>query len=89
VKNILAGEHASTLLEFARQRVLLAFDFDGTLAPIVRNPEAATMRRRTSKLLAEVARRYPCAVISGRSRADVMEKVAEIPLRALFGNHGM
>jgi trehalose 6-phosphate phosphatase len=89
VKNILTGEHASKLLAFARQRVLLAFDFDGTLAPIVRNPEAATMRRRTSILLAELAGRYPCAVISGRSRADVMEKVAEIPLRALFGNHGM
>ena len=89
MKNILAGEDESTLLEFAHQRVLLAFDFDGTLAPIVRNPEAATMRRRTSMLLAEVARRYPCAVISGRSRADVMKKVEEIPLRAVFGNHGM
>jgi trehalose 6-phosphate phosphatase len=89
VKNILASEHASTLFEFAHQRVLLAFDFDGTLAPIVCTPEAATMRQRTSILLAEVARHYPCAVISGRSRTDVLEKVAEIPLRAVFGNHGM
>ncbi|HEX7508695.1 MAG TPA: trehalose-phosphatase [Polyangia bacterium] len=89
MKNILTGEHASTLLAFAHQRVLLAFDFDGTLAPIVRKPEAAAMRRRTTMLLAELARHYPCAVISGRSRADVMKKVEEIPLRALFGNHGM
>jgi trehalose 6-phosphate phosphatase len=89
VKNILADDQASTLRDFARQRVLLAFDFDGTLAPIVRDPEAATMRARTSSLLAEVAKAYPCVVISGRSRADVMKKVAAIPLRAVIGNHGM
>ena len=89
MKNILARAQASTLFSFAQARVLLAFDFDGTLAPIVRKPEAAAMRARTAKLLAEVARRYPCVVLSGRSRADVMKKVAAIPLRAVFGNHGM
>jgi len=89
VKNILADSQSSILVGFARQRVLLAFDFDGTLAPIVRHPEAAAMRARTSKLLAQVARLYPCVVISGRARKDVMAKVAAIPLRAVFGNHGM
>jgi trehalose 6-phosphate phosphatase len=89
VKNILADAQATTLVAFAQERVLLAFDFDGTLAPIVRHPESAAMRARTAKLLADVARRYPCVVISGRSRTDVMAKVATIPLRAVFGNHGM
>jgi trehalose 6-phosphate phosphatase len=89
VKNILAREQAATLLAFARQRVLLAFDFDGTLAPIVRDPQAATLRARTAKLLADLAKRYPCVVISGRSRSEVMAKVAAIPLRAVCGNHGM
>jgi len=89
VKNILAKEQHTTLLDFAQERVLLAFDFDGTLAPIVREPEAAAMRPRTAAMLAKVAKLYPCAVISGRSRADVMAKVDAIPLRAIFGNHGM
>jgi len=89
VKNILADDRVSMLRDFARQRVLLAFDFDGTLAPIVRDPAAATMRARTSSLLAKVAKSYPCVVISGRSRKDVMKKVAAIPLRAVIGNHGM
>ena len=89
MKNILADEQHKTLLGFARQSVLLAFDFDGTLAPIVVNPEAAAMRQRTSRLLTQVAKLYPCAVLSGRSRKDVMAKVAAIPLRAVFGNHGM
>ena len=47
------------------------------------------MRKSTSELLAKVAKLYPCVVISGRSRADVMAKVDAIPLRAIFGNHGM
>jgi len=89
VKNILSDSQASTLHNFAHQRVLLAFDFDGTLAPIVRNPAVATMRARTSSLLTKVAKVYPCVVISGRSRVDVMKKVAAIPLRAVIGSHGM
>jgi trehalose 6-phosphate phosphatase len=89
VKNILAKTELATLHDFAQERVLLAFDFDGTLAPIVRDPAAAAMRPRTSALLAKVAKLYPCVVISGRSRADVMKKVDAIALRAVFGNHGM
>jgi trehalose 6-phosphate phosphatase len=78
----------AALRTFAARRLLVAFDFDGTLAPIVRQPEAAAMRARTAQLLAEVARRYPCAVISGRARPDVRERVLGIPLRAVLGNHG-
>ncbi|HEY5285295.1 MAG TPA: trehalose-phosphatase [Polyangia bacterium] len=89
MKNILADAQLSTLRNFVHERVLLAFDFDGTLAPIVRNPGSAAIRARTSALLAKVAGLYPCVVISGRSRADVTEKVATIPLRAVVGNHGM
>ena len=50
MKNILAPLHRPRLHEFARQRVLVAFDFDGTLAPIVRVPEAAAKRARTRSL---------------------------------------
>jgi trehalose 6-phosphate phosphatase len=89
MKNLLGRAGLATLRRFARRRVLLAFDYDGTLAPIVRDPEAADMRPRTRTLLAEVARRYPCVVVSGRARADVMKKVARLPLRAVLGNHGM
>jgi trehalose 6-phosphate phosphatase len=89
VKNILADEHLPTLRHFARQRVLLAFDFDGTLAPIVRDPNTAALRAKTRTLLARVAKLYPCVVISGRARADVTKKVAGVRLRAVIGNHGM
>ena len=89
MKNILSDDEDETLRRYARGRVLLAFDFDGTLAPIVREPAAAAMRGRTEKLMTELAQLYPCVVISGRARADVMKKLDEVPLRAVIGNHGM
>jgi trehalose 6-phosphate phosphatase len=89
VKNILAAKHLPTLRHFARQRVLLAFDFDGTLAPIVRDPKVARMRAKTRALLARLADLCPCVVISGRARADVAKKVEGVNLRAVIGNHGM
>jgi trehalose 6-phosphate phosphatase len=89
VKNILGVGQQPILDKFLQQRTLVAFDFDGTLAPIVRDPAAAAMRSRTRQLLGQVARRYLCAVISGRARSDVLTKVKGIPLRAVFGNHGI
>lgn len=87
--NILGDKQRAVLDGFLRQRVLVAFDFDGTLAPIVRDPAAAALPAKTRRLLEQVARLYPCTVISGRARHDVLERVAGIPLRAVFGNHGV
>ena len=87
--NILAKRHAPTLARFAASNVLLAFDYDGTLAPIVAKPGKARMRARTRRLLTEVALRYPCVVISGRSRADVARRVDMVPAWLVSGNHGV
>lgn len=67
----------------------MAFDFDGTLAPIVAEPRRARMRARTRRLLKAVAQRYPCVVISGRSRADVSSLIARVPIWHVSGNHGL
>jgi trehalose 6-phosphate phosphatase len=72
----------------ARERTLLAFDFDGTLAPIVERREDARMRPETRALLRATALLYPCAVVSGRARADVAARVADVPLVAVVGSHG-
>jgi len=47
------------------------------------------LRPQTRRLLTDVARKYHCVVISGRSRADVARHLAGIPLRQVFGNHGI
>jgi trehalose 6-phosphate phosphatase len=75
--------------QYAWSNVLVAFDFDGTLAPIVARPGAAKMRLQTRARLLGVAKRYPCVVISGRSQGDVQRRVAGLPLAAVVGNHGM
>jgi trehalose 6-phosphate phosphatase len=77
------------LLEiFAWSNVLLAFDYDGTLAPLVHTPNEATMRASTRRLLRRVSELYPCVVISGRSRGDAIGRLRGVDLCRVVGNHG-
>lgn len=89
MKNILARAHREVLDQFAWSSVLIAFDYDGTLAPIVADPDRAAMRPRTRRLLAELAALYPCIVVSGRARADTRARLDGVKVRAIIGNHGM
>lgn len=86
--HILAKRHAPALAAFATGNVLAAFDYDGTLAPIAPDPEAAPMRQRTRRLLKVVADLYPCVVISGRRRDDLARCLDGIVVAHLAGNHG-
>lgn len=85
---ILSDKNGDILEEIARARALLAFDYDGTLAPYVDDRHAAEMRPETRTLLRTAAVLYPCAVISGRARADVAARLEGVPLVAVVGNHG-
>ncbi|HXK05313.1 MAG TPA: trehalose-phosphatase [Verrucomicrobiae bacterium] len=85
---ILSRESGEILQRFLASDVLLGFDFDGTLAPIVEDPDRAGMRSETRRLLRRVAAARPCVVISGRSRADVYERLAGTGVRRIIGNHG-
>jgi trehalose 6-phosphate phosphatase len=89
MQHILAKRHLATVAAFAASNVLVAFDYDGTLAPISPNPERAPMRARTRRLLDAVALRYPCVVISGRARSDLARWLAGVPVWHLSGNHGL
>jgi len=77
------------LEEFGHANVVVVFDFDGTLAPIVARPAAARMRARTRQLLDELTRFYPCAVVSGRTRADLTRRLAGVHVDCVLGNHGL
>ncbi|MDF0665192.1 MAG: trehalose-phosphatase [Nitrospira sp.] len=68
-------------------RSLFAFDFDGTLAKIVRDPPAARMTRPIRVRLEELAKRAPIAIISGRSVEDLRSRVGTA-VPHLIGNHG-
>jgi trehalose 6-phosphate phosphatase len=81
---------ASGALErVAASDCLIAFDFDGTLAPIVGDPAAARMRSATRRLLAEVARLYPCAVVSGRPEEDILHLLGGVTVWYVVGNRAL
>lgn len=69
---------------------LLAFDFDGTLAPICRDPNDAEMERGAAELLSEASqiRGVVVAILSGRDAADVAWRV-NIPGAYIVGSHGL
>lgn len=79
---------ARALKAFPQARALVAFDFDGTLAPLVPDREAASMRPATAVLFAAVCARYPTAVISGRAYDDVAARLGLARPVAVIGNHG-
>jgi trehalose 6-phosphate phosphatase len=89
MKNILGAEPRRLLSAYTWSRCLLAFDFDGTLAPIVADPAQAKMGTSTRALMIKLSRLYPCVVISGRSLADVRRRLGRLRLDGLVGNHGI
>jgi trehalose-phosphatase len=61
----------------AARRVRLFLDFDGTLAPIRRTPEATALPAGTRLALGRLVRhgRVDTAIVSGRRRADLIRQV--------------
>ena len=71
-------------------RVLLLFDYDGTLTPIVVRSELAILPDETRLSLSVLAAmdRFVVGVVSGRGLAD-LEAMVAIPGLVYAGNHGL
>ena len=87
MKHLFTSEGEDALQAVMRLRPLLAFDFDGTLAPIVARPDEARVADAVSRGLAALARDLPVAIITGRSVADVRPRLGFEP-HFVIGNHG-
>ncbi|MBI2872914.1 MAG: trehalose-phosphatase [Chloroflexi bacterium] len=70
--------------------MLLALDFDGTLAPIVEQPHMAAIPGSTLTLLRALAEKpgWRVAIVTGRAVADVKRRVGLDGL-VYCGNHGL
>jgi trehalose 6-phosphate phosphatase len=69
-------------------RAAVFCDIDGTLAPIVRRAEEATVREEVSLLLGRLARRYGCvACVSGRAATEARRLVGVGGI-TYAGSHG-
>jgi len=71
------------------RRAAILLDVDGTLAPIVEQPEDARVPEETRHELARLASRYALvACVSGRASADA-ERLVSVPGVAVVGEHGL
>ena len=72
------------------EKVFIFLDYDGTLTPIMDNPEAAVLPEKARQILRALAThpRYKLAVISGRALDDVKKRVV-VDNAYYAGNHGL
>jgi len=70
------------------KQIVMFLDYDGTLSPIVDDPDAAFMSETMRMAVRSVAKQFPTAIVSGRCRDKVFEfvKLAEL---YYAGSHGM
>jgi len=85
--HLFSREGRRALREVLAGSLLVAFDFDGTLAPIVEHPDDARVPAALVPLLASLSRFAPVAVITGRRVADVTTRLDFSPW-TVVGNHG-
>ncbi|KAK1435487.1 hypothetical protein QVD17_01251 [Tagetes erecta] len=94
-KNLWIMKHPSALGMFEEimsaakmKQVVIFLDYDGTLSPIVENPDHAYMDPQMREVVKNVAKYFPTAIVSGRCRAKVYNFVR---LSELYyaGSHGM
>src|SRR5947209_16109672 len=87
MRHLLSPEGARDLALVLERAPLIAFDFDGTLAPIVERPEDARVPDAMADALRALATRHPVAVISGRDADDLQARLG-FDARWIVGNHG-
>ncbi|KAJ4705872.1 Trehalose 6-phosphate phosphatase [Melia azedarach] len=88
-------EHPSAQDSFDRltkaakgKKIAVFLDYDGTLSPIVDDPDRAFMSDEMRAAVREVAKYFPTAIISGRSREKVKGFV-QLSNVYYAGSHGM
>ena len=87
LRHLFSPEGEAALAATMARRPLLAFDFDGTLAPIVARPDDARVPLPVARRLDRLAAKLPVAIVSGRSVDDVRARLSFEP-RWIIGNHG-
>lgn len=86
--DILSEQAIGVLARFAHADTLLGLDYDGTLAPVKSDRDAARLSGQTRRLLATVAQLYPTMIITGRSREDMARLLGGVPNVQVIGSHG-
>lgn len=82
-------ENFEQLESLAQGKLVTVFlDYDGTLTPIVNNPDLAYLSEATRDVVRRLAHVFPTAIISGRGRKKV-EEFVQLTELYYAGSHGM
>ncbi|KAL0700407.1 hypothetical protein Bca4012_056529 [Brassica carinata] len=89
------AQHPSALSKFEEiaksltgKQIVMFLDYDGTLSPIVENPDQAYMTDEMRDAVKGVARYFPTAIVTGRCR-DKVRRFVKLPGLYYAGSHGM
>ena len=74
-----SDEGRRRLDEFAAPGLLCAFDFDGTLTPIISHPGDVRLPEDMRARLARLQEHAPVAIVTGRSLADIAPRLGFTP----------
>ncbi|KAK6923440.1 Trehalose-phosphatase [Dillenia turbinata] len=70
------------------KQIVMFLDYDGTLSPIVEDPDRAFMSDEMRRTVRDVARYFPTAIVSGRCR-DKVYSFVQLAELYYAGSHGM
>ncbi|CAG9464937.1 unnamed protein product [Pedinophyceae sp. YPF-701] len=70
------------------KRVVIFLDYDGTLTPIVNDPDKALLSDGMRETIQQLAKLFPTAIVSGRARAKV-EAFVRLDELMYAGSHGL
>ena len=87
MRHLFSSEGEAALIAAMGRRPLLAFDFDGTLAPIVARPDDVRVPAAVEQRLERLNRALPLAIVSGRRVDDIRSRMSFTP-SYIIGNHG-
>ncbi|XWS41544.1 hypothetical protein CRYUN_Cryun17cG0090900 [Craigia yunnanensis] len=90
------NQHHPSALEMFEQiidasngkQIVMFLDYDGTLSPIVEDPDRAFMSKKMRKTVRKLAKCFPTAIVSGRCR-DKVYKFVKLAELYYAGSHGM
>ena len=74
-------------LRAGRRQLVVFFDYDGTLTPIVSDPDAATLSDHMRHAVGKLSDRATVAIVSGRAR-EKLRNFVQLPELYYAGSHG-
>lgn len=71
-----------------KEKAVFFFDYDGTLTPIVQQPDLAKISPEMKEIIRQLSLKYKLAIVSGRGRRN-LQTLVDIPGIFYAGDHGL